>query len=181
LPPVAVRNAAAAVAAALSRGAAPAASVDLLAPVALASLGARVAATTVTLSVGGETRMAGVGGRLFDAPWIRNDVIKGESVGEDSVGEETVAGDGGMAATTTRNAVARPARPPPFGMKEEERASPVPSDAFCAGGGIAATRCQESSMLSRAAEVARVTALSQAHPGPILPHCTAVRPPRLQL
>jgi len=153
--------------------------VDLLAPVALASRGARVAATTVTLSVGGETRIAGVGGRLFDAPWIRNDVIKGESVGEDSVGEETAAGDEAVAATTTRNAVARPARPPPFGMKEEERAPPVSSDKFFEGGGIAATRCQESSMMSRAADAARVTAPSQAHPVPIPPHCTSGRPPSL--
>jgi len=96
----------------------------------------------------------------LDAPWIRNDVIKGGIVGEDGVGEETAAGDSCMAATTTRNAVARPARPPLFGMKEEERAPPVLSDAFCAGGGIAATWCQESSMVSRAADAARVTALS---------------------
>jgi len=100
-----------------------------MAPVALAGLGARVAATTVILSVGGETRVAGVSGLLFDTPWIRNDVIKGGNVGEDGVGEEKAPGDGGMSTTTTRNAVARPARPPSFGMKEEERAPPVPSDA----------------------------------------------------
>jgi len=117
----------------------------------------------------------------LDAPWILNDVIKSENVGEDGVGEETAAGDRGMAATTTRNAVARPARPPPFGMKEEERAPPVLSDAFCAESGIAATRCQKSSMVSRAAEAARVTALSKAHPVPIPPHCPAVRRPPLQL